>query len=153
MSSVQCGFAILLLIIRFYYVLLFDFYYPPLTASLKLPQTVAFHFTQKSTERGRQIITMPSAGLLCLLTTFIGFSLVQASKHFLLETDDNPQVTAVLEAFDNPKKAKKEYNQLSKTDKGKFQKQIKKVFGDDTKSVRYTICIVVAVVITITGRL
>ena len=34
MSSVQCGFAILLLIIRFYYVLLFDFYYPPLTASL-----------------------------------------------------------------------------------------------------------------------
>ena len=152
MSSVQCGFAILLLIIRFYYVLLFDFYYPPLTASLKLPQTVAFHFTQKSTERGRQIITMPSAGLLCLLTTFIGFSLVQ-SKHFLLETDDNPQVTAVLGAFDNPKKAKEEYNSLSKREKRKFQKQIKKVFGGDTKAVRYTICIVVAVVITITGRL
>ena len=96
---------------------------------------------------------MPSAGLLCLLTTFIGFSLVQTAKHFLLETDDNPQVTAVLEAFDNPKKAEEEYNSLSKREKRKFQKQIKKVFGDDTKAVRYTICIVVAVVITITGRL
>ena len=95
---------------------------------------------------------MPSAGLLCLLTTFIGFSLVQ-SKHFLLETDDNPQVTAVLEAFDNPKKVREEYNSLSKREKRKFQKQIKKVFGGDTKAVRYNICIVVAVVITITGRL
>ena len=75
------------------------------------------------------------------------------SKHFLLETDDNPQVTAVLEAFDNPKKVKEEYNSLSKRDKRKFHRQIKKVFGDDTKAVRYTICIVVAVVITITGRL
>ena len=45
---------------------------------------------QKSTERWKQIITMPSAGLLCLLTISIGFSLVQG-RHFLVETEDKPQ--------------------------------------------------------------
>ena len=33
---------------------------------------------------------MPSAGLLCLLTISIGFSLVEA-RHFLVETEDKPQ--------------------------------------------------------------
>ena len=87
---------------------------------------------------------MPSAGLLVLLISLIAH---MQAKNLLIETEDNSEpmpkeeVETLLSVI--PKKAKETYNHLNKTAKKAFQREIKTIYGDDTRVVRYTICIAV----------
>ena len=84
--------------------------------------------------------------ILPLLVSLIAFNPLQV-KHLLIETEDNSEpmpkeeVEALLSVL--PKEAKETYNNLNKTAKKAFQREIKTIYGDDTRVVRYTICIAV----------
>ena len=81
-----------------------------------------------------------------LIISVIALILIQA-KHLLIETEDNSEpmpkeeVEALLSVL--PKEGKETYKHLNKTAKKAFQREIKTIYGDDTRVVRYTICIAV----------
>ena len=93
------------------------------------------------TELNLQLMTL-SAGLLPLLSIFIGFNLMEV-KHLLVETEGNSEpmtkeeVKAVLRPL--PVKNKEAYNHLNKTVKKPIQEKLKTMYGGDTKAVRFAL--------------
>ena len=98
------------------------------------------HSSSHWTEDNWTIMILP------LLISLIALNLVQA-KYFLVETEDNEedrlldlltekQVSAIIDAFPDPKKAEQIYKRMGKSVQHAIQKKLRKVYGDDQKAVR-----------------
>ena len=92
---------------------------------------------------------MSCGGLLHLLASFImALNLIHA-KHYLVETEHKEelftekQINTVLRAL--PEETKLIYNSLTKSAQQTIQKKLHKLYGNDTKAVRYTIAVTLVI--------